>query len=63
LEGHCLIRVAAGDLWFSPAFGASASRFWSPKFAFPRGDATSLMLGFDAAGEITGIAVGGIAGD
>ena len=33
------------------------------KFVFPRGDATSLLFGFDAAGKITGIAVGGIAGD
>jgi hypothetical protein len=33
------------------------------KFVFPRGDATSLLFGFDAAGKITGVAVGGIAGD
>jgi hypothetical protein len=33
------------------------------KFVFPRGDATSLMFGFDAAGKITGVAVGGLAGD
>ena len=33
------------------------------KFVFPRGDATSLVFGFDAAGKITGIAVGGMAGD
>ncbi len=33
------------------------------KFVFPRGDATSLMFGFDGAGKITGIAVGGMAGD
>ncbi len=33
------------------------------KFVFPRGDATSLLFGFDAAGKITGIAVGGLAGD
>lgn len=33
------------------------------KFVFPRGDATSLLFGFDPAGKITGIAVGGIAGD
>ena len=32
------------------------------KFVFPRGDATSLLFGFDAAGKITGIAVGGMAG-
>ena len=33
------------------------------KFVFPRGDATSLMFGFDAADKITGVAVGGMAGD
>jgi hypothetical protein len=32
------------------------------KFVFPRGDATSLIFGFDAEGKITG-AVGGMAGD
>jgi hypothetical protein len=37
--------------------------FTTIKFVFPRGDATSLMFGFDAAGEITGIAIGGMAGD
>ena len=33
------------------------------KFVFPRGDATSLLFGFDTAGRITGVAPGGIAGD
>ena len=33
------------------------------KFVFPRGDATSLLFGFDTAGKITGVAAGGIAGD
>ena len=33
------------------------------KFVFPRGDATSLLFGFDVAGKVTGIAVGGMAGD
>jgi hypothetical protein len=37
--------------------------FATVKFVFPRGDATSLLFGFDAAGKITGIAVGGMAGD
>ncbi len=37
--------------------------FYVLKFVFPRGDATSLLFGFDAAGKITGIAVGGMAGD
>jgi hypothetical protein len=33
------------------------------KFVFPRGDATSLLFSFDAAGRITGVGVGGMAGD
>ncbi len=33
------------------------------KFVFPRGDATSLLFGFDASGKVTGVAVGGMAGD
>ena len=37
--------------------------FYVLKFVFPRGDATSLLFGFDAQGKITGIAVGGMAGD
>jgi hypothetical protein len=37
--------------------------FYIVKFVFPRGDATSLLFGFDAAGKITGIAIGGLAGD
>jgi hypothetical protein len=37
--------------------------FYMVKFVFPRGDATSLLFGFDGAGKITGVAVGGLAGD
>jgi hypothetical protein len=33
------------------------------KFVFPRGDATSLLFGFDAAGKIIGVAPAGLAGD
>ncbi len=33
------------------------------KFVFPRGDATNLLFGFDAAGKITGVAPDGLAGD
>ena len=33
------------------------------KFVFPRGDATSLLFGFDAAGKITGVTPGAMAGD
>jgi len=33
------------------------------KFVFSRGDATSLLFGFDGAGKITGVAVEGMAGD
>ena len=31
------------------------------KFVFPRGDATSLLFGFDAVGKVTDVAVGGMA--
>jgi hypothetical protein len=37
--------------------------FYFVKFVFPRGDATSLLFGFDAAGRITAIGVGALAGD
>lgn len=37
--------------------------FYVVKFVFPRGDATTLLFGFDAAGMITGVGVGGLAGD
>ncbi len=33
------------------------------KIAFPRGDAASLMLGFNARGKITGITLMSMAGD
>jgi hypothetical protein len=33
------------------------------KFVFPRGDAASILFGFDKQGKITGIAIGGLAGD
>jgi hypothetical protein len=33
------------------------------KFVFLRGAATSLLFGFDAAGKITAVGVGGLAGD
>ena len=37
--------------------------FYEVKFVFPRGDATSILFGFDQTGKITGVAVGGVAGD
>jgi hypothetical protein len=37
--------------------------FYMVKFVFPRGDVTSLLFGFDTAGKITGVGVGGMAGD
>jgi hypothetical protein len=37
--------------------------FYVVKFIFPRGDATSLLFGFDAGGKVTGVGVGGMAGD
>jgi hypothetical protein len=37
--------------------------FYVVKFVFPRGDATTLLFGFDAAAKITAVGVGGLAGD
>jgi hypothetical protein len=37
--------------------------FYDVKFTFPRGDAASLLLGFNAEGKITGIALMSMAGD
>jgi hypothetical protein len=37
--------------------------FYLMKFIFPRGDATSLLFGFDAEGKITGVGVESMAGD
>ena len=37
--------------------------FYTVRFVFPRGDTANLLFGFDADGKITGIAVGGMAGD
>jgi len=33
------------------------------KFLYPRGDAASILFGFDTAGKITGVAVRSLAGD
>src|SRR5262245_7738631 len=37
--------------------------FYVVKLAFPRGDAASLLLGFNAEGKITGISLMSMAGD
>jgi hypothetical protein len=37
--------------------------FYVVKLIFPRGDAASLMFGFDAGGKITGITIMSMAGD
>jgi hypothetical protein len=37
--------------------------FYMVKLVFPRGDAASLLLGFNAQGEITGISLMSLAGD
>jgi hypothetical protein len=37
--------------------------FYLVKFVFPRGDAASLLFGFDTGGKITGIGVESMAGD
>jgi hypothetical protein len=38
-------------------------KFYVVKIIFPRGDAASLMLGFDTAGKITGVSLMSMAGD
>jgi hypothetical protein len=40
-----------------------AQTFYVLKLAFPRGDAASLLLGFNAEGKITGISLMSMAGD
>jgi hypothetical protein len=37
--------------------------FYQVKLVFPRGDATSLLFGFDAEGKISGVAIMSMAGD
>ena len=37
--------------------------FYLVKFIFPRGDATSILFGFDTEGKITGIGIESMAGD
>ena len=37
--------------------------FYKVKLIFPRGDASSLLFGFDADGKITGVAIMSMAGD
>jgi hypothetical protein len=37
--------------------------FYLVRYVFPRGDATSLLFGFDTEGKITGVAVESMAGD
>jgi hypothetical protein len=37
--------------------------FYKVKLIFPRGDAASLLFGFDAEGRITGVAIMSMAGD
>lgn len=37
--------------------------FATVKFVFPRGDATSVLFGFDAADKVTGVALGSLAGE
>ena len=37
--------------------------FYKVRLVFPRGDAASLLFGFDAGGKITGVAIMSMAGD
>lgn len=45
------------------ARSAGDQAFYVVKFVFPRGDAASLLMGFNAEGKITGINLMGMAGD
>jgi len=40
-----------------------AQTFYDVKLSFPRGDAASLLIGFNSEGQITGIVLTGMAGD
>jgi len=40
-----------------------AQTFYEVKLIFPRGDAASLLFGFDAAGKVTGVSLLSMAGD
>jgi hypothetical protein len=42
---------------------ADDQTLYQVKLVFPRGDATSLLFGFDAEGKITGVAIMSMAGD
>ena len=51
----------SGEILQSRALGDQ--RFYLVKLIFPRGDAASLLIGFDAHGKITGINFMSMAGD
>jgi hypothetical protein len=42
---------------------SGGQRFYVVKLVFPRGDAASLLMGFNAEGKITGISLMSLAGD
>jgi hypothetical protein len=42
---------------------ADNQTFYQVKLVFPRGDASSLLFGFDEEGKITGVAIMSMAGD
>lgn len=49
---HIMRRSTGGD-----------QTFYLTKILFPRGDAASLLFGFDASGKITGVSLMSMAGD
>ena len=51
-EAEIMQSHAAGDQTFHVV-----------KFLFPRGDAASILFGFDTTGNITGVAITSMAGD
>jgi len=52
IGAHIMRRRTSGD-----------QAFYLMKLLFPRGDAASLLFGFDSAGKITGVSLMSMAGD
>jgi hypothetical protein len=52
MVAHILLSRTSGE-----------QRFYLVKLHFPRGDAASLLFGFNAEGKVTGIGIMSMAGD
>jgi hypothetical protein len=64
------LRIAAYEYGASPLHAEIMQKrsidnqtFYKVKLIFPRGDAASLLFGFDVEGKITGVAIMSMAGD